>query len=130
MVSFYLRGMNFIDIAYLTAENIEGDFERLRYKRNKTGKYFSIKISEPLKDILKKYLPNSYNNDTYIFSIIDKDMSPDRQHSAIKNKRINKKLKRIAEEELGICSFTIYATMGKRKGVPTAVIQESFRASD
>lgn len=134
MVSFYLRGMNFIDMAYLTVANIEGDFERIRYKRNKTGKYFSIKISEPLKHILRKYLQGSYAKDTYIFSVINNEMSPDRKHSAIKNKRkrINKKLKRIAEEELGISPFTIYAarhtyaTMGKRKGVPTAVIQESL----
>ncbi len=133
MVSFYLRGINFIDMAYLTGANIEGDFKRLRYKRNKTGKYFNIKISEPLKQILKKYLPNPDDNDTFIFSIINNQMSLDRQHSTIKNKRkrINTKLKKIAQT-LDIAPFTIYAarhtyaTMGKRKGVPTAVIQESL----
>jgi integrase len=133
MASFYLRGMNFIDMAYLKGANIEGDYERLRYTRNKTGKHFSIKISEPLKVILKKYLENSNDNNAYVFPILKYGMSADRMHGTIKNKRkrINQKLKRIAET-IEIDPFTVYAarhtyaTMGKRRGVPTAVIQESL----
>jgi len=133
LASFYMRGMNFIDIAYLKFENIEGDFERIRYRRNKTGKHFSIKISPPLKALFLKYLESPYQKDAYIFPIINSELPKDQYYEAIRNSRyrLNKKLKIIAGV-LGIESFTIYAarhtyaTMGKRKGVPTAVIQESL----
>ena len=60
-------------------------------------------------------------------------MNPERQCETIahKRKRLNQKLKKIADL-LEIKRFTIYAarhtcaTMGKRKGVPTAIIQESL----
>lgn len=128
-----MRGMNFIDMAYLRVGNIQGDFERIRYQRNKTRKFFSIKISEPLKEILKTYIADPNQKTDFIFPILKKGMSPEREYLTIKNKRkrINEKLHKIADL-LEIERFTIYsarhtyATMGKRKGVPTAVIQESL----
>lgn len=132
MASFYMRGMNYIDLAYLKTSNIEGDFDRVRYRRNKTGKYFSIKISDPLKTILKKYV-SSLAKEDYIFPILSLQTPVEKHHETIKNKRkrLNQKLRKIAAIH-GFEPFTIYAarhtyaTMGKRKGVPTAVIQESL----
>jgi len=133
MASFYMRGMNYIDIAYLKVKNIKGDFERISYQRNKTGKFFNLKISESLKIILKKYLKTPENGESYIFPILINDKSVEDQYGTIANKRkrLNQKLKKIALTN-NIEPFTIYAarhtyaTMGKRKGVPTAVIQESL----
>ncbi|MEM6718079.1 MAG: site-specific integrase [Bacteroidota bacterium] len=160
LISFYLRGMNYVDMAYLQIQNIEGDLERISYQRNKTGKYFSIKVSEPLKQLLLPYLdaigyktdvthqstttktverkktkhtPSNDKKETYIFPILKPNMSADRQHETLKNKRkrLNDKLRKIADI-YDFERFTIYAarhtyaTMGKRKGVPTAVIQESL----
>ena len=132
MASFYMRGMNFIDMAHLTRDNIEGNLERIRYQRNKTGKYFSIKVSEALRVILNKYLRKS-QSETFVFPILDDSVSESGYFERIRNSRlrVNKWLKVIATE-LEIETFTIYAarhtyaTMGKRKGVPTAVIQESL----
>ena len=133
MASFYMRGMNHIDIAHLEVKDIKGDFERINYQRSKTGKFFSVKISEPLKVILKKYVRNLNNKDHYIFPILTKEKTVEDQYETIgnKRKRLNQKLRKIARLN-GIEPFTIYAarhtyaTMGKRKGVPTAVIQESL----
>jgi len=132
MASFYMRGMNFIDIAYLTLTSIEGDFERIRYQRNKTGKFFSIKISEPLRQILTKYVKEQ-KDQNFIFPILDDSVPESGHYERIRNSRmrINKRLKKITTE-LTIEPFTIYAarhtyaTIGKGKGVPTAVIQESL----
>ena len=77
--------MNYIDMAHLQVKNIVGDFDRIRYKRNKTGKYFSIKISEPLKVILKQFLGDSYTKDSYIFPILSQNMSFERQYETIAN---------------------------------------------
>jgi len=133
MASFYMRGMNYIDMAHLEVKNIKGDFERISYQRNKTGKFFNIKISESLKIILKKHIENLEKKDRYVFPILTKDKSIEDQYETITNKRkrLNQKLKKIALTN-DIEPFTIYtarhtyATMGKRKGVPTAVIQESL----
>ena len=132
MASFYMRGMNFIDIAYLKRSNIEGDFDRIKYQRNKTGKFFSLKISEPLKEILVKYMGISKGED-FIFPILDKEVPESGYYERITNsrKRVNKSLLKITQE-LDIERFTIYAarhtyaTRGKRVGVPTAIIQESL----
>ena len=42
MFSFYARGMAFIDLAYLTKENIQGEY--IIYRRHKTGQELSIKL--------------------------------------------------------------------------------------
>ncbi|MEO0628182.1 MAG: site-specific integrase [Bacteroidota bacterium] len=58
MFLFYARGLNFVDLIKLTKENIVGN--RLNYIRTKTGKRYSIKISEPMRRIIKKYRTKDY----------------------------------------------------------------------
>ncbi|MDA0195860.1 MAG: site-specific integrase [Bacteroidetes bacterium] len=132
MASFYLRGMNWMDMAYLRVGNLQGDFERLTYVRQKTGEPFNIKISPMLKEIIREFLGSQYSVEDYIFPILKPSKSTN-ETLIIRNKRqrLNKTLKKISTQ-LGIDSFTIYAarhtyaTVGKRRGVPTAVIQESL----
>ena len=133
LASYYMRGMNWIDMAYLKGGNIQGDFERLTYVRRKTGEPFNIKIHPRLKEILIQYLGKDYKNDDFVFPILKKTDDSNRHIEIIKNKRkrLNNCLKAIAASG-DIDGFTVYtarhtyATMGKRKGVPTAVIQESM----
>tara|TARA_Y100001980_G_C14556882_1_gene352230 strand:- start:24202 stop:25437 length:1236 start_codon:yes stop_codon:yes gene_type:complete len=133
MASFYMRGMNWMDMCMLKKSNIVGDFERIQYVRSKTGKRFSIKINDQLKEILLSYVSPDCDKDEFLFPVLKKGDSPLKYHETIKNKRkrLNKRLKEIAEL-LNIDSITIYtarhtyATMGKRRGVPTAIIQESL----
>ena len=53
MFSFYARGMAFIDLAYLTKENIQGEY--IIYRRHKTGQELSIKLEICLKTIIDRY---------------------------------------------------------------------------
>lgn len=133
LASFYMRGMNWMDMAYLRVSNIQGNFERINYIRRKTGKPFSIKISPQLKEILLGFLPPKYNQDSFIFPILSNQPDETKYNDTITNKRkrLNKYLKKITEM-YHIPSFTIYsarhtwATLGKLKGVPTAILQESL----
>ena len=134
MASFYLRGMNWMDMALLKDENIVGDFDRITYIRAKTkNKLFSIKITPPLKNILMRYLNADNENQDYVFPILSKDSSKYQVHETITNKRKrqNVYLKRIAGE-LGLPPFTIYtarhtyANILKRSGAPSNVIQDSL----
>ena len=123
LVSFYMRGMNYINITHLKIMDIEGEFERIRYQRNKTRKHFSIKISDPLKAILKKHIGNRDEKTAFVFPILNEDIEAEKEYDTIKNKRkrINKKFRKIALLA-GIEPFTVYAarhtyaTMGNVKG--------------
>lgn len=131
LASFYLQGMNWMDMCLLTKDNVEGDFERIRYKRHKTGKSFSIRVFPQLIDILQSLNPD-YKNSKFVFPMLHQ-VEDRYYYRSIDNKRrrLNKNLKTIAEL-LEIPEFTIYsarhtwATLSKIKGVPTAVIQEGL----
>lgn len=135
MASFYLRGMNWMDMALLKGEGIQGDFGRVSYIRSKTrNKMFSIKITPALKEILLKYNKGYIKKDEYVFPILQKEgMSEARAHETIKNKRKrqNSYLKRLSER-LDLPPFSIYsarhtyANILKRSGAPSNVIQDSL----
>ena len=135
LVSFYLRGINWMDMAFLKAKDILGDFDRISYLRQKTrGKRFSIKINDAVKKIMSSFIdPPSYQDIDYLFPILKLSDPEERHHSIIENKRkrLNKNLKEIAR----ICeipAFTIYSARHtyamalKRHGAPTNIIQDSL----
>lgn len=53
MLSFYLCGINPVDLLHLKADNIVND--RLKYKRRKTGHLFDLPIPKEAQDIISKY---------------------------------------------------------------------------
>lgn len=53
LFSFYARGMSFVDMAYLSQEAIQGD--EIIYTRRKTGQFFSIRITPPLRVLIDRY---------------------------------------------------------------------------
>ncbi|WP_084148831.1 site-specific integrase [Arenibacter latericius] len=134
MASFYLRGMNWMDLALLKGDNIQGDYERITYIRSKTkNKLFSIKIAPALKKIMFAYAPSNIQTDDYIFPILTSTVSKYQIHETIKNKRKreNTYLKRLTER-LDLPRITIYsarhtyANILKRTGAPSNVIQDSL----
>lgn len=137
MFSYYCRGMNFADLARLTADNIQNG--RIFYKREKTGDDFDIAIEERLAEILLHYS----GNDTFLFPILSPGMKPltIKQRLKTRLKKINKELQDIAAAinampESKIAEITIpkditfywarhtAATMLKRAKVSTAMISE------
>ena len=134
MASFYLRGMNWMDMALLKGDNLQGDFERIVYIRSKTkNKLFSIKITPALKEILLAHNNGKIEKDGYVFPILTKDIVPFKIHETIKNKRKRQNiyLNRLAER-LELPKVTIYsarhtyANILKRSGAPSNVIQDSL----
>ncbi|HLO59815.1 MAG TPA: site-specific integrase [Bacteroidales bacterium] len=133
LFSFYMRGMNFIDIAYLKVKNIKGD--RVIYKRLKTNKELDIKILPEAQKILDNYLPGKDTED-YIFPIL-KGGSPEKVRADEANalKVFNKNMNRLAElvgYKDRITSYTVrhsWATIAKRIGIPLAAISDSLSHS-
>ncbi|MEQ8475239.1 site-specific integrase [Fulvivirga sp.] len=135
LLSFFFQGMNWMDMCLLQGDNISSDFERITYIRHKTGKRFSIKLFPQAKDIIENLRGSKINEierRDYVLPILNHE--PDLiavQRMKNKRKKVNKALKKIAEE-LKIDDFTIYtarhtyATSLKRNGTPAAAIQEGL----
>lgn len=128
LFSFYNRGMNFVDIAFLRVKNIEGG--RIIYKRQKTGQQFSIKVTDKSKAIIAMYNDLS-SPESFIFPIITRE---DKKYLDYRNamRLMNKKLKRISELLKLDAPLTTYvarhswATIAKRSGISTSVISEGL----
>lgn len=126
--SYSLWGISFIDLAFLKLANIRDG--RINYTRAKTGREYSIGISEQLQDILYKYVQGKEEED-FIFDIIKSTENKEAQYRSAKNalKRFNKALKSLCERA-GIEKISSYwsrhtfATNLKNQEVPTAVIKE------
>ena len=126
--SYYCGGINFVDIAYLTRDNIIDG--RLVYKRKKTKKLIKIPLQPQALALIDKYHTDGSH---YLFPILSSFHKSDIQkanriHKVISN--VNKRLKEIGKE-LGLpLTLTTYvarhsqATVMKRAGVSTAVIRE------
>lgn len=131
LLSYYLIGISFTDLAYLKPENIID--ERLVYKRRKTHKNYSVKVFPKAKKILSKL---ALDNSKYLLSILPDSISED----SIDAKRIikqwikttNKYLKRLSEEaeiKGGVSTYVsrhTFATTAKRLGYSNELIAEAL----
>lgn len=129
--SYFMGGINFVDMAMLTSKNIVNN--RLIYNRKKTGKLINLPLIDEARAIIEIYDNNSSNS--YLFPILSalhktEQMKLNRLHKVIT--KVNKALKQIGEElDLPIKLTTYvarhsFATVLKRAGVPTSIICESL----
>lgn len=95
LFSYYVNGMNFTDMAYLTWENCSNG--RIKYKRRKTGLWIDVKITKPIADILDHFRGGSPSK--YVFPILKEGIhvTPDSQKNRIKKslKKMNNDLDEI-----------------------------------
>ncbi|MDB5242622.1 MAG: integrase family protein, partial [Spirosoma sp.] len=89
LFSFYVGGINFVDLAKLRWRNLTADSEgkqRLTYKRQKTGGKFSVRLLDPAFAIVEQYRPSTYNeSDDYVFPILyrQQHQTPTQIHNRI-----------------------------------------------
>ncbi|SHI01803.1 Site-specific recombinase XerD [Chryseolinea serpens] len=128
LISFYMMGAPFIDLAFLKKENIVDG--RIQYRRRKTGKFFDIKITEKLKPILNHYIKGKEKNE-YLLPIIKRTELVD-QYKDIQwaQKRYNKRLKDIAdkagiqEKLTSYVSRHSFASLANNMAIPVTAISE------
>ena len=136
---FNMRGMNFIDLAFLRMNNIHND--RIIYRRAKTGKIYNIKLTTKAKEILNHYIKNQKpNSEDFVFPLIPEEVIGDitKELDRYKNRRkyFNKDLKRLAELcnlDVNLTSYVsrhTWASIAKFSGISPAVIGESLGHSD
>lgn len=127
ILSFMLRGMSFIDMAYLRKTDLKDG--HIIYRRRKTGQQLTIEWTAEMQQILDKYPENESG---YLLPIIRHKGINER--CAYKNAgyNINHNLKRIAEKIGLSVPLTLYvarhswASAARAKGIPLPVISEGM----
>lgn len=127
MMSFYLRGMSFIDMAFLKKTDLSNG--HITYRRRKTGRLLSIAWTNEMQTITDKYCDNSTG---YLLPIIKSLHS--NEHYAYRNSsyNINRNLKEIAEMAGITIPLTLYvarhswASAARDKGIAVSIISEGM----
>ena len=127
LMSFYLRGMSFIDMAFLKKSDLKNGY--VTYRRRKTGQQLIIEWTKEMQMILDKY---SENKSDYLLPIIRNSGLNERCTYRNTGYNINHNLKRIAEMVGVTIPLTLYvarhswASAAKAKGIPLSVISEGM----
>lgn len=128
--SYYMGGINFVDMANLTGKNIIDN--KLVYYRKKTHKLISLPIQQAA---LNSVLEYKNGNSNYLFPILSDKHKTDQQKANRIHKvitKVNRELKRIGEElklPINLTTYVArhsYATILKKAGVSTSVISETL----
>ena len=127
LMSFYLRGMSFIDMAYLKKTDLKNGY--VVYRRRKTGQMLVIEWTREMQTICDKY---PENRSVYLLPIIRTAGTNEWCTYRNVGYNINHNLKKIALM-LGVdVRLTMYvarhswASAAKAKGIPLSVISEGM----
>ena len=126
MFSFFMRGMRFVDMAYLSKKNLQGS--RIVYCRKKTGQHLTIEVLPEAKEIIDKY----ENGSQYLLPIIKTENGNLRRQCKNAITMVNRNLKKIGAMVGLTDSLTTYvmrhswATIARNKGVEISVISEGL----
>lgn len=127
LMSFYLRGMSFIDMAFLKKSDLKNGY--ITYRRRKTGQQLIIEWTKEMQMILDKY---SENKSDYLLPVIRNPGLNERCTYRNTGYNINHSLKRIAGMVGVTIPLTLYvarhswASAAKAKGIPLSVISEGM----
>lgn len=127
MMSFMLRGMSFIDMAYLRKTDLANGY--VIYRRRKTGQQLAIEWTKDMQLILDKYPENASD---YLLPIIRNPGTNERCAYRNAGYNINHNLKKIAKKVGVSIPLTLYvarhswASAAKAKGIPISVISEGM----
>lgn len=127
MMSFFLRGMSFIDMAFLKKTDLKNGY--VTYRRRKTGQQLIIEWTKEMRMILDKYPENKSD---YLLPVIRNPGLNERCTYRNTGYNINHSLKRIAGMVGVTIPLTLYvarhswASAAKAKGIPLSVISEGM----
>ncbi len=127
MLSFYTRGMSFVDMAFLRKKDLQGGI--ISYRRRKTGQQLHIKWERCMQEIISRYPTNETE---YLLPIITKNGVNERNCYQNELAKINCQLKKISKDLSLTIPLTMYvarhswASVAKSKNVPLSVISEGM----
>lgn len=130
LLSFYTRGMSFVDMAHLRKDDLRRGV--LSYRRRKTGQLLHIKWERCMQEIVRRY---RMDDSTYLLPIVkDAQSGTTSQYYKYKGElcKVNNQLKKIAQEIGLAIPLTMYvarhswASAARTKNIPLSIISESM----
>lgn len=127
LLSFYLRGMSFVDMAFLQRKDLRHGF--VIYKRRKTGQQLSIRWERAMQDIIDR---NPAYPTRYLLPIIQREDGSERRQYLNRMLIVNRKLKTIARMTHVATPLTMYvarhswASIAHSRKIPISVISEAL----
>jgi len=127
MLSFYMRGMSFIDLAYLKKSDLADGV--VTYRRRKTGQKLTIRWTREMQEILDKYPENETE---YLFPVITSRTANPRYQYRARHYTVNRNLKTVAQKAGLQMPLTTYvarhswASIAKSKGISVSIISEGL----
>ncbi|MFI3264674.1 MAG: tyrosine-type recombinase/integrase, partial [Rikenellaceae bacterium] len=127
LLSFYTRGMSFVDMAFLRKKDLQNGV--IQYRRRKTGQQLHIKWEKCMQDIVARYPPNETE---YLLPIITKDVVNKRSYYQGELAKINTQLKKLSSLLSLQTPITMYvarhswASVAKNRNIPLSVISEGM----
>lgn len=127
LLSFCLRGMSFIDMAFLRKRDLRNG--RLTYQRRKTGQSLEIQWTSRMQRILDKYPPNDTG---FLLPIIRHGEADERRAYRNCAYNINRSLKKIGRMADIPIPLTLYAarhswaSAALAKGIPVSIISQGM----
>lgn len=127
MLSFYLRGMSFVDLAHLRKSNLCNGY--LRYTRSKTGQKLCIKWEQPMQRIVEKYAAQTKTCD-WLLPILHDNPTEQTYHCVQMRMGLYlKKVARMAGIQGNLTFYTArhsWATIAHDNHAPISVISEAL----
>lgn len=127
MFSFYMRGMSFVDIAYLRKKDLSNGY--ISYIRRKTGQMLSVRWEKSMQEIIDKYPQNATQ---YLFPIITRQDGTERRQYLNMILIVNRRLKQVARLAGITTPLSMYvsrhswASIANAKNIPISVISEGM----
>ena len=129
LLSFYLRGIPFVDLIRLRKSDLNRGM--LRYRRSKTGRLLTVEVEPCAQEILRKYA-NKASDSIYLLPVLTKEgRGGYRQYqNALRRYNLHlHKLSALLGLKVNLTSYVArhsWATAAYRQGIPVAVISESL----
>lgn len=127
MLSFYMRGMSFIDLAYLKKSDLANGI--VTYRRRKTGQKLTIRWTKEMQEILDKYPKNETD---FLFPVITSSTANHRHQYRNRHYKVNYNLKTVAKKiglQIPLTTYVArhsWASIAKSKGIPVSIICEGL----
>lgn len=124
--SYCMRGISFIDLAYLQKEDLKG--EVIHYTRRKTGQRLSVRLEPCMLEIIRRYGCQT-SGSPYLFPVLRSDdpLTAYAQYQVALtcyNQRL-KRLSQLLQFDVKLSSYTArhsWATTARNRNVPISVI--------
>lgn len=129
LFSFQARGMSFVDMAFLTQQNLQHGF--LHYVRRKTGQALSVRIEPWMQELLDRYRPQCH--EPYLLPILRSTEPKEAfaQYSAalVRHNIMLRKLGGLVGADFPLSSYCArhsWATIARDAAVPLSVISSGM----